>query len=973
MFHHSICQTCLKKITSITLRRYSVKTNNTKWKSKNVRQAFLDFFCQKHDHQFVKSSSVIPGKGEGTYFTNAGMNQFKPIFLGATQDHSELQAYKRVANSQKCVRVGGKHNDLDDVGRDYTHHTFFEMLGSWSFGDYFKQEACSMALNLLVGVYGLPLERLYFTYFGGDPSQELKPDLECREIWRELGVPEAHILPYGMEDNFWDMGDTGPCGPCTEIHYDHLGSRDAGILVNTGLQEVVEIWNIVFMQYNRLGAGHLVPLPSHHVDTGMGLERICAVLQGTRSNYNTDLFLPIFDAIHKETGIGEYGDKVGSADTHGLDTAYRIIADHTRMATVCVSDGLLPGRLDLQNRLRMVLDRALHQCHQVLRVEPGLLPKLVQPIIDSLGDPFPEVSQHASKTQEILMEAEDRYLLMYSDGRKNFEKLMRKNPELKSVNGETLWRLRDGWFGHPMSPYYIEILASQFGLSIARNDMEDLSSAGQQVPIEAEVQYPCFTAELLNELSSREVPPTDDDLKYVPAILKFNEFPTVTSTISCLVDDGNKLSERVNVGDRVGVIVGKTQFYAEKGGQVGDVGFITSETGEIEVKDTQCSQGHILHVGIVTRGHMEKGQELKLDIDPDHRVGCMRNHTATHLLNAALHHVLGSEVKQRGSHVSPGKLTFDFSCSVDVNIDDIYRIESMVWSWLGKGDRIVVERELTPLKHALQLEGIVYLENAVYPDHVYVVTVRDPGTQQVISRELCGGTHVTNSEEIEDFCITSLTGHTSAVKSVVCLTGRHAVKAKHKAVQTEQMYKDLITELKSNEVNLDKCLQLQKEINAVLGRAVLPKLVKDDLKQKMDSLGTDINTLINKHAFMILEKELTRRMDEPGSDIIVHSFTVKVLPKLNKMMKKLSVRRPLILVVQATNNTNAYVCVPKHSPITSDTLVQELCKMVQGQVTQQEENYTVITVKGDNFDMFLEAANRVQANYITEKTSATKN
>ncbi|WAR28145.1 SYA-like protein [Mya arenaria] len=564
MFHHSICQTCLKKITSITLRRYSVKTNNTKWKSKNVRQAFLDFFCQKHDHQFVKSSSVIPGKGEGTYFTNAGMNQFKPIFLGATQDHSELQAYKRVANSQKCVRVGGKHNDLDDVGRDYTHHTFFEMLGSWSFGDYFKQEACSMALNLLVGVYGLPLERLYFTYFGGDPSQELKPDLD---------VPEAHILPYGMEDNFWDMGDTGPCGPCTEIHYDHLGSRDAGILVNTGLQE---------------------------------------------------------------------------------------------------------------------------------------------------GDPFPEVSQHASKTQEILMEAEDRYLLMYSDGRKNFEKLMRKNPELKSVN----------------------------------------------------------------------------------------EFPTVTSTISCLVDDGNKLSERVNVGDRVGVIVGKTQFYAEKGGQVGDVGFITSETGEIEVKDTQCSQGHILHVGIVTRGHMEKGQELKLDIDP-----------------------------------------------VDVNIDDIYRIESMVWSWLGKGDRIVVERELTPLKHALQLEGIVYLENAVYPDHVYVVTVRDPGTQQVISRELCGGTHVTNSEEIEDFCITSLTGHTSAVKSV-----------------------------------------------------------------------------------------------------------------LNKMMKKLSVRRPLILVVQATNNTNAY-----HSPITSDTLVQELCKMVQGQVTQQEENYTVITVKGDNFDMFLEAANRVQANYITEKTSATKN
>ncbi|ESP04921.1 hypothetical protein LOTGIDRAFT_109240 [Lottia gigantea] len=267
--------------------------------SKDVRRLFIEYFQNQHDHLFVPSSSVIPQrKGEGTYFTNAGMNQFKPLFLGAVPPGSLMANYKRVVNSQKCIRVGGKHNDLDDVGHDLSHHTFFEMLGNWSFGDYFKRESCKMALELLTDVYKLPRERLYFTYFHGDATLNLPPDIESQTIWLELGIPESQILPFGMKDNFWDMGDTGPCGPCTEIHYDHIGEGGGAKLVNMDSSDVVEIWNLVFMQYNRFEILFLRPLANHHVDTGLGLERLTAVLKGSKSNYDTDLFSPLFETIH---------------------------------------------------------------------------------------------------------------------------------------------------------------------------------------------------------------------------------------------------------------------------------------------------------------------------------------------------------------------------------------------------------------------------------------------------------------------------------------------------------------------------------------------------------------------------------------------------------------------------------------------------------------------------------------------------
>ncbi|XP_078539605.1 alanine--tRNA ligase, mitochondrial-like isoform X2 [Lissotriton helveticus] len=362
------------------------------------------------------------------------MNQFKPIFLGTVDPRSEMAQYRRVVNSQKCVRAGGKHNDLEDVGRDVYHHTFFEMLGNWSFGDYFKEEACRLAWELLTQVYEIPRERLYVTYFAGDPSSGLGADEESRDIWLSLGVPPDRVLPFGLRENFWEMGETGPCGPCTEIHYDHVGGRDAAALVNRDSSEVVEIWNLVFMQHNREADGSLRLLPQHNVDTGMGLERLVTVLQHKRSNYDTDLFTPLMDAIHQGSRCPAYQGRLGSADAGNVDMAYRVVADHIRTLSVCIADGVYPGMSGAELVLRRILRRAVRFSSEILQAPPGFLPTLVPTVVDILGDAYPELRRDTSQSICSGFRYPDKYCTVAED-KCRFEPLHR-NPGADPNNSQ---------------------------------------------------------------------------------------------------------------------------------------------------------------------------------------------------------------------------------------------------------------------------------------------------------------------------------------------------------------------------------------------------------------------------------------------------------------------------------------------------------------------------------------------------------
>uniref|UniRef100_A0AAQ4RR83 alanine--tRNA ligase n=1 Tax=Gasterosteus aculeatus aculeatus TaxID=481459 RepID=A0AAQ4RR83_GASAC len=646
-----------------------------------IREKFIDFF-RRYEHVYVHSSSTIPLDDPTLLFANAGMNQFKPIFLNTIDPSHPMARLSRAANTQKCIRAGGKHNDLDDVGKDVYHHTFFEMLGSWSFGDYFKQLACKMALELLTQEFGIPIERLYVTYFGGNSDADLEPDLECKQLWMDLGVDEARILPGSMKDNFWEMGDTGPCGPCSEIHFDRIGGRDASHLVNMDDPNVLEIWNLVFIQFNRESATELKLLPKKSIDTGMGLERLVSVLQNKMSNYDTDLFVPYFEAIQKGTGARAYTGKVGAEDSDGIDMAYRVLADHARTITIALSDGGRPDNTGRGYVLRRILRRAVRYSHEKLGAQRGFFATLVDVVVASLGNAFPELKKDPEMVKEVINEEEEQFLKTLSRGRRILDRKIVSLGDNKTIPGDTAWLLYDT-YGFPLD--LTSLIAEEKGMAVDVAAFEEEKRAAQlksQGKGAGDVDHIMLDIYAIEELRNKNVPATDDSSKYKYASGENGsyEFERPSCTVLALRCD-RAFRDTVTTGQECGVLLDQTSFYAEQGGQTFDEGYMVREddsTGdrmEFTVKNTQVRGGYVLHLGTVY-GVLKVGDRVTLRVDEARRRPIMSNHTATHILNFALRGVLG-EADQKGSLVAPDRLRFDFTAKGALSTGEVRRAEEI--------------------------------------------------------------------------------------------------------------------------------------------------------------------------------------------------------------------------------------------------------------------------------------------------------
>ncbi|HEV3436062.1 MAG TPA: alanine--tRNA ligase, partial [Gemmata sp.] len=659
--------------------------------SNEIRQQFIDFFCKKHGHTNIPSSPVVPLNDPTLLFANAGMNQFKPYFLGTVKP-----PVTRVANTQKCIRAGGKHNDLDDVGKDTYHHTFFEMLGNWSFGDYFKKEAIEWAWELLTGVWGLDKTRLHVTVFEGDPEAKIPRDEEAAGFWKAVGVPENQIHLGNKKDNFWEMGNTGPCGPCTEVHIDRTPDKTGGKLVNAGTDKVIEIWNLVFIQFNRNEDQSLTPLPAQHVDTGMGFERICSVLQGKSSNYDTDVFTPIFEAIQKVTIADPY---TGILDNL-KDTAYRVIGDHIRTLTFALTDGAVIGNVGRDYVLKRILRRAERYGVQVLCTTEPFLHKLVPTVVELFGTAFPELRKNPEKVREQIRDEEESFFRTLKRGITLFNRIATEMEKTgrKVVSGDEAFKLHDT---HGVLIDITQQMAAEHGLTVDMVGYERVMAEAQDKAKQGGKKFAIAAVQ-------GTLPPTDDDPKYRPEPISARVFGWVK-------DNTAITSGKLIAGESVALLLDRTCFYAEQGGQVGDIGTIRSATGaDFEVTDTQRLGESVLHVGTLHEGELGVGDTVEVMQTTSYRIAIMRNHTATHLLNLALKQVLGSHVEQKGSLVDHEKTRFDFSHDKPVTAEELRTIEQRVNRQIVQS--LPVAAVTMPLSKAKELPGVRAVFGEKYPD-----------------------------------------------------------------------------------------------------------------------------------------------------------------------------------------------------------------------------------------------------------------
>lgn len=810
------------------------------WTAPKVRAAFLDFFKDRK-HTFVPSSSVVPLSDPTLLFANAGMNQYKSIFLGTVDPDSDFAKLKRAVNSQKCIRAGGKHNDLDDVGKDSYHHTFFEMLGNWSFGDYFKKEAITFSWELLTKVFELDPNRLYVTYFEGKPEAGLEPDLEAKQYWKEVGVADDHILPGDMKDNFWEMGDQGPCGPCSEVHYDRIGGRNAAELVNQDDPNVLEIWNNVFIQYNREPDGSLKPLPNKHVDTGMGFERLVSVLQDKMSNYDTDVFTPLFAKIQEVTGAREYRGKFGDEDPDGIDTAYRVVADHVRLLTFAISDGGVPNNIGRGYVVRRVLRRGARYARKYFQTEIGdFFSKIVPTLVEQMGDMFPEITKKQSDVKEILDEEELSFAKTLDRGEAMFERYAQqcKVHDRKELPATNVWRLYDT-YGFPLD--LTRLMAEERGLSIDDEAVAVAQEKSREASKGAKKAGINLVKLNVHDINSLEIMPdvtkTDDSHKY--------QRDDIHAVVKVIYYNGKFIQATTEIpdGEQFGIILDRTNFYAEQGGQEFDTGrLVIDGEAQFKVDNVQTYAGYVLHTGYITEGSLKVGDEVLCEYDEERRQPIRNNHTGTHILNFALRETLGDTVDQKGSLVAPEKLRFDFSHKAACTDEEIAKIEELSTSYIRQNSEVYAID--VPLATARNIEGVRAVFGETYPDPVRVVSIGVPVEELLedvkrpewrsVSVEFCGGTHVKNTSEIKDLVVVEESGIAKGIRRIIAFTGAAA----HQVQRLAQDWEEKVTGLEHMTYSHEK-ETLSKEYQYALSHAELAALAKGKLRERVGKVIKD--------------------------------------------------------------------------------------------------------------------------------------
>jgi alanyl-tRNA synthetase len=839
--------------------------------SKQIRQTFLDFFTSK-EHVIVPSAPMVVKNDPTLMFTNAGMNQFKDIFLGNSPSKNP-----RVADTQKCLRVSGKHNDLEEVGHDTYHHTMFEMLGNWSFGNYFKKEAIAWAWELLVDVYKIPVDKLYVTVFEGDKKDGVPMDSEAHGFWSNY-LPEERILKGNKKDNFWEMGDSGPCGPCSEIHVDirnveeraRIDGRD---LVNEGHPQVIEIWNLVFIQFNRKANGELEELPAKHVDTGMGFERLCMVIQGKQSNYDTDVFQSVI------TQIGYLAGKKYGADEKA-DIAMRVIADHLRAIAFAITDGQLPSNNKAGYVIRRILRRAVRYGYTFLDFRKPFIHQLVKVLTENMGEAFPELVKQQELVVNVIREEEDSFLRTLETGIKMLDSIIEdtKKRSGSSVSGNVAFELYDT-FGFPLD--LTELILREQGLSVNRSEFE-LAMDAQK-----------------NRSRSATQLETGDWIELQQATGDgFVGYDTLESQV--VINRYRKVKGKK--GEFYQLVFNTTPFYAESGGQVGDSGWIEADGQKIAIFDTVKENNLTVHLTKELPANPEA--VFTATVHLNNRKLTENNHTATHLLDHALREILGSHIEQKGSLVSPDSLRFDFNHFQKVTEEELVQIQRRV-NQLIRANAKRDERREVPIAEAESM-GAIALFGEKYGDQVRVIRFGD-------SVELCGGTHVESTGTIGQFVILSEGSISAGVRRIEAITAEKA------------------------EQYIERNLKAFREVSALFNNPVDLKTAAEDLFAKYQLLAKQVEAFEKENAGKIKKELLLQIESINGVNFLAQQLKVDNAATIKDIAFQLKGEVEnlfLVLAAEIDGKANVHVMIAdnllKERGLNAGVIIRDLAKAVNG-------------------------------------------